>query len=706
MPAIGAAIAAIAASITATVSAALIAVGGWSGIVAFLTSPFGALILGIGLQLITNYFAKKPAAPSIEAAKVNVRIPEPERWLSAGRNRQGGGVIFAEFDADGNFWYVIVHCDSILTSTDDLFFDDTLLTIDGSGNVMNNEFSLNSDGDAYDGSGTQVTYFNIQTTTHTEADPTPPAIAALAAAFAGVWTSDHKLVGTTYSVVKIKPVSSENRYKIFRWRGPVGIGEPSFSIVGNWSNVYDPRDVGQTEGDPTSYLFSKNAVLLWAWYRTHRYGRNKAIDSVNWTKVAEQASICDQIVTDIDLNTAPRYECGIAIPESTERTNGEQQILMSCDAQLVFDDDGKCWPRVGYFYTPSVKLVRNRDIVAMESVEAQNGESLTQGVIVRYIDPDVNFTTQPCAPWVNPTYFVEGETPKFLVVDALSIQNHNQAMRLAKSIGHRSQPPHKLLPTVGLRGLRARQHRIVSLLYDNDFSGDYEIVTPVEVDEIGAFCGFGVVPVDVDRWTLLAGEEKSKPASVDSSLYYIPVLPTGVVVQFINSRIEVSYDAPPRDDWFYEVQYQEKTGPTPDDALWISMTVQTNDNYAYSGSTVANTDYFVRWRAASTGGNVSAWVTPVSIVNTSSLTLTGTPILTGSVGVAYAGFTIGVTGGQSPYTFTDTYGRLPPGIVVDAATGAVSGTPTSAGTYSAISIKVLDNVGNFKTFPEFEIVVT
>jgi len=704
MPQLAPAIAAWAAGVIASTTATALAVT-FASIVAFLVSPIGQLVLGIGLALVSGLFRKKQA-PSTEASKVTVRLSEPERWLSIGRNRQGGGVIFAEFDESGNFWYIIVHSDSVLTNTNALYFDDIVLTVDGSGNVTNNEFSLTSDGDPWDGSGTQVTYFNVQTTTYSESDPTPPAISSLEAAFSGVWTSNHKLVGTTYSVIKVNAVDVEDRYKIFRWRGPIGLGEPSFSIVGDWSFVYDPREVGHTLGDPTTYEFSKNPVLLWAWYRTHRYGRNKTDGSINWDRVAEQASICDQTVVDIELNSAARYECGLSVPESTERTNGEQEILMSCDAQLVFDDDGKCWPRVGYYYSPTVKLVRNRDIVAMESVEAQNGESLTQGVIVRYTDPEANYTVQPSAPWRNPLYYVEGETPKYIVVDALSVQNHNQAMRLAKSIGYRSQPEHKLLPTTGLRGLRARQERIVSLLYDNDFSGDYEIVTPVEVDISGAFCGFGVVPVDADRWTLLAGEEWAKVSIGDSQAYYAPDLPTGIAVTIFENKIKISFNNIQRSDWFYEFQYQLKTGGTPDDNAWLPMTVLKTDAYAISGVVVSNSDYFVRWRTKSTGGSVSDWISPVPIVNSSTLTLTGTPVLVGTTGIAYAGFTIGVTGGQTPYIFTDTYNRLPPGLIVDTATGAVSGTPTTVGTYSAISIRIDDNIGNFKTFPDFEIVIS
>ena len=673
-------------------AAAFTAAGGWAAIGAFLSTPFGSLVLGIGIQLVTSLFVKKPEAPSVEAAKINVRVAEPERWLAAGRNRQGGGVIFGEFDSDGNFWYIIVHSDTILNSTVALYFDDEVITLDENGFVENDNFLL-------DGSKK----FQIFTTTYTAANPTPSAISELENAFPGVWTSDHKLVGTTYSAIKISPIAPEDRYKVFRWRGPLGVGEPSFSIVGNWTESYDPRENGHMLNDKTTHEFTRNPVLLWAWFRTHRYGRNKSINSVNWDKVEEQANICDLNVTDVSGNVAPRWVCDISIPETLSRSDAEQQILMSCDAQIVFDDDGKCWPRVGYHYTPSVNLYRNRDIVAMESVEAQNGESLTQGVIVRYIDPDANYTTQPCAPYTNPFHYVEGETPKYLVVDALSIQNHRQAMMLAKAISHRSQPEHKLLPTTGLRGLRARQERIVNLQYDNDFSGDYEIVTPTEVDDVGVFVGFGCVPVDQNRWTLLAGEEKPKPSSADSQSDISLPLPTGVVLEFVNSQIKISHNASSRADVYYEFQYQLKTGEEPVETDWLQMSINSAGNFAYVGVSRPNSDYYVRWRTCSAGGQHSDWVAPIPTINASTLTLSGTPISPATVDEIYTGFTINVTGGQLPYIFTDTFGRLPPGLTINAATGAVSGTPDTVGTYLNVSIRVQDNLGNFKDFPNFEI---
>jgi hypothetical protein len=74
------------------------------------------------------------------------------------------------------------------------------------------------------------------------------------------------------------------------------------------------------------------------------------------------------------------------------------------------------------------------------------------------------------------------------------------------------------------------------------------------------------------------------------------------------------------------------------------------------------------------------------------LTITGTPPSTGTVGTAYS-FTPTTTGGTTPYTFAQT-GTRPPGINFNTSTGVLSGTPTTPGTYSGLSITVTDAASN------------
>lgn len=575
------------------------ALGGPIG--AFIGAAIGSVV-NAGIQ---SLFAKS-AKPDVEAGKFNVKISEPERWLNAGLARQGGGAMFGEFDSKGRFWYLIVHSDEILHAPYQYCLDEIPVTLDGSKYVLQKEFRLKAnkekDPAEYDGEGRG--YVRIWTTTYSETDPTPPRIAALDAELGGKWTSDHRLVGTTFSVVCLDAVDIEHRHKIYRWRGPFGMGEPALSVIGDWANMYDPRDESQVLGNRATYKPSRNAALIWAWFRTHPFGRNKLESSINWARVAEQADICDQTVEGIE-GTQKRYEAGIAIIDSKRRADAEKEILLACDGQIVFDEDGKSWMRVGHWEEPTLRFSRNRDIMAMSSMEAQDGESETQGVIVRYIEPAANYTAQPSAAWINPLYFDPLTTPKFLTVDIQACQNHNQAMRLAKGLGLRLQPRHKIAPTVNLRGLRARHERIVTINYDNTFAGDYEIATPVELDAAGMFTGFGAVPITPSRWTLLDGEEQPKPVVDGSgSAVTYPAI-TGETVSVVDGAIRIEFPTLPREDASYIAEYilTADISGDPSDP-WIPMTI--NVSTATSPS-IPNGEYTVRYRYVVASGQGPGW---------------------------------------------------------------------------------------------------
>jgi hypothetical protein len=598
------------AALAATVALSTFApgIGTALGVSKFLVLLVGSVVISVGLSLITSLLFRPPSAGA-DQSKVNVRISEPPRYICGGVAMQGGSVVFGEFDAAGDFWYILIHCDSILTSALQYYFDDRLVTFDGTGTgkgwCNTDEFCLNDKGEPYAGSGTRVPYFYVWTQTYSETNPTPPGVAELQTAFPSKWTTvDHLLVGTTYSVIRCKAIKLADRYKIYKWRGAIGLGEPAVSIAGVYSNMYDPRDTSQVLGNRSTYKPSRNAALVWAWWRTHPFGRGKPESSINWQRIAEQADICDQEVAGIQ-GTQPRYECGNSIRDDKVRVDAETEIMQSCDGQLVFDDTGLTWLRVGYYEQPTVRLTRNRDIIAMESVEAQDGESVTQGVIVQFSDPATGYALQASAPWYNPNYYKAGEGNTYLTVPIPTIQNHNQAMRVAKAIGMRSQPLHKIGPTAGLRGLRAMHERFVNINYDNTFSGDYEICTPIEVDESGLFCSLGLTPIEATRFDLLAGEEKPKPVYDGvSSEILTPTDPTGVVVDRANGRIEATFPAPSRGDVTYQFQYIAASNLSAGN--WTDMSVSMNDLFASSGP-ITGQSYYVRYRALTNGGTPSAW---------------------------------------------------------------------------------------------------
>ena len=73
------------------------------------------------------------------------------------------------------------------------------------------------------------------------------------------------------------------------------------------------------------------------------------------------------------------------------------------------------------------------------------------------------------------------------------------------------------------------------------------------------------------------------------------------------------------------------------------------------------------------------------------LALSTTTLPAGTVGSNY-NQALAATGGTPPYTWSIISGSLPAGLSLNAATGVISGTPTTVGT-SNFSVQVRDNVG-------------
>ncbi|MEO5846105.1 MAG: putative Ig domain-containing protein [Caldimonas sp.] len=79
----------------------------------------------------------------------------------------------------------------------------------------------------------------------------------------------------------------------------------------------------------------------------------------------------------------------------------------------------------------------------------------------------------------------------------------------------------------------------------------------------------------------------------------------------------------------------------------------------------------------------------------SAVSLAASPSASTQVGVAYSQANV-ASGGTSPYAYAVSAGALPAGVSLNAATGLVSGTPTTAGAFS-YTIRVTDAVGSIAT---------
>jgi uncharacterized Ntn-hydrolase superfamily protein len=96
--------------------------------------------------------------------------------------------------------------------------------------------------------------------------------------------------------------------------------------------------------------------------------------------------------------------------------------------------------------------------------------------------------------------------------------------------------------------------------------------------------------------------------------------------------------------------------------------------------------------ATGTAAGTTTSSCPVITIAPPPINLACVLLSTGQVGVAYSS-SLMATGGVAPYTYSIASGSLPAGLTLNASTGAITGTPTAAGT-STFTAKVVDATGS------------
>ena len=107
--------------------------------------------------------------------------------------------------------------------------------------------------------------------------------------------------------------------------------------------------------------------------------------------------------------------------------------------------------------------------------------------------------------------------------------------------------------------------------------------------------------------------------------------------------------------------------------------------------TTAGTFNFTVTATDSTGGQAATKSSNCSIVIAPPTIAVVCITNTGIVGAPYSSSFV-ATGGTAPYTFAITAGALPGGLTLNPATGAVTGTPTTAGTFN-FTVTATDSTG-------------
>jgi hypothetical protein len=195
------------------------------------------------------------------------------------------------------------------------------------------------------------------------------------------------------------------------------------------------------------------------------------------------------------------------------------------------------------------------------------------------------------------------------------------------------------------------------------------------------------VPISVTgSATKGAGTDSAKASSIDAlpvaaadnfTVELLPGAPTAVSAVARDASATVSFTAPVNDGGsavtgYTITPYIAGVAQTPQTfnstATTESVTGLTSGT-AYTFKVAAINDVGTGPDSAATGA-----VTPLPVPTITTATLPA-----GEVGVAYSQ-TVDGTGGRIPYGWSVTTGSLPAGLSLNAATGLISGTPTTAGS--------------------------
>jgi len=271
-----------------------------------------------------------------------------------------------------------------------------------------------------------------------------------------IWTSTHRGDRIAGLDVMVKRAKDSLQAEIF----PNGLVEPSFA--GALSPVWDWRDVGQDEGDDSTWEATNNPVVNLRDFicgatddgcMGEDYDRRIAPSLSYWTAAADD---CDDTIAKVG-GTEAKYECGGFYDFDNHPADVMGEMLRSFDGWMAEAGDGSLIVRSGVYYTPTITFDDDH-VIDYSLRRFLPDEEAVNELIIKYVDPASAHTLVETDPWRDEADVANRGVVRTEPLEMRWVQRKTQARRLAKRHMSRAQAQRGTFVTnlYGLRGLGER----------------------------------------------------------------------------------------------------------------------------------------------------------------------------------------------------------------------------------------------------------
>ena len=280
----------------AAIAGAASAGGIWGITITTTQAIIASAALSVVGAIAQSYLARRdrPKA-TLQPGEQVIQQAIPDRVYAVGLVRLGGALAYYNTGEDGGdfpsrIMAATVHAAHRVNRYVDVYIADNKAVFDEDGDVTSRPYNGLVRVEKHLGTADQA------------------ASGFLSAASPIEWTAAHRMRGLAYTVTGCRPAEPERHYKIY------DAGPPATRSVIEAALVYDPRDGAQSVADPSTYEWSKNYALNFAWFLCGTdeagvpVGFGLDIDEIDWPSVAAAATISDQDVALKAGGTIKRWE--------------------------------------------------------------------------------------------------------------------------------------------------------------------------------------------------------------------------------------------------------------------------------------------------------------------------------------------------------------------------------------------------------------